>query len=86
VRYQVIFTAPAERAYRKLPKDVQRRVLDKAELLAQNPWPSGSTKLTGHEAYRLRTGDYRIIYSVERGKLLVLVLDVGHRRDIYRDL
>lgn len=46
----------------------------------------GSVKLTGHNSYRVRVGDYRIIYSVQRDRLLVLVLDVGNRRDIYRGL
>ena len=60
--YQVIFTTPAERVYRKLARDVQQRILAKADLLADEPFPSGVEKLTGHDAYRVRVGDYRIIY------------------------
>jgi len=60
--------------------------LAKTEQLAENPWPSGSAKLTGHDSYRVRVGDYRIIYAVQRERLLILILDVGNRRDIYRGL
>jgi mRNA interferase RelE/StbE len=83
-RFQIIFSSPAERAIERLPRDMQRRVLAKVKSLAQNPWPAGFLKLTGAEAYRVRVGDYRIIYSVDGGRLIVLVLDVGHRKEIYR--
>jgi mRNA interferase RelE/StbE len=84
-RYEVIFTAPAERIYRKLGKDVQRRILAKAEKLQDDPFPPGAEKLTGHDAYRVRVGDYRIIYAVQAAKLVILILDVGHRREVYRN-
>jgi mRNA interferase RelE/StbE len=83
-RFQVIFSSPAERAIERLPQAMQRRVLAKVRSLAQNPWPVGFLKLTGVDAYRVRVGDYRVIYSVDGGKLIVLVLDVGHRREVYR--
>ena len=82
--YRVIFTALAERSYRRLSRDVQRRILAKARSLVENPWPPGAVRLVGADAFRVRVGDYRILYSVERGRLLVLVLDVGHRREVYR--
>jgi mRNA interferase RelE/StbE len=85
-KYLVIFTEPAERAYRKLDRGIQRRVLAKAETRSENPFPAGVIKLTGYDAYRMRVGDYRLIYTVQHGKLLVLVLDAGHRREVYRDL
>jgi mRNA interferase RelE/StbE len=55
------------------------------EALDENPFPAGSRKLKGEErAYRIRVGDYRIIYDVLRDVLVVLVLSVGHRKDVYR--
>jgi len=63
---------------------MQRRILAKVRTLAENPWPVGFLKLTGADAYRVRVGNYRIIYTVQSNELLVLVLDVGHRREVYR--
>ena len=47
-------------------------------------WPPGSKSLTGREGYQVRVGDYRILYTVDRGELLVCVIEIGNRRDIYR--
>ena len=52
--------------------------------LATNPRPHGVVKLSGQDAYRLRAGDYRIVYEIHDRILLVVVLDVGHRREVYR--
>ena len=83
-RFLIIYSAPAERSLLRLPKDVRIRLLVKIGGLAENPWPPGVRKLEGFDAYRVRVGDYRIIYKVDGGRLVVLVLDVGHRKDIYR--
>lgn len=71
----------------KLPRDIQHR-LDPALLaLADNPRPPGCKKLQGREeTYRIRVGDYRVIYRVEDDRLIVLVIEIGHRRDVYRGL
>lgn len=53
-------------------------------MLSDNPRPSGSIKLKGEEAYRIRVGDYRIVYIIQDERLIVLVIDVGHRGDLYR--
>ena len=53
-------------------------------MLADNPRPPGSIKLKGEDSYRIRVGDYRIIYTIQDDRLIVLVIEVGHRRDIYR--
>jgi mRNA interferase RelE/StbE len=84
VAYRLDYLPAATRALEKLPRIVQRRMLDRLEALAQNPRGPGSVKLTGQDAYRVRVGDYRIIYTVHDDQLLVLVIDVGHRRDVYR--
>jgi mRNA interferase RelE/StbE len=77
----------AERGLASLPKSDQRRV-DAAILeLARDPHPPGSKKLHGaEELYRIRVGDYRVVYTVEHEHLVVLVVNVGNRRDIYRSL
>ena len=65
------------------PKD-RRRVVTKIEGLSRNPRPPGCEKLSGQEKYRLRRGDYRILYEIIDQRLLVTVVRVGNRRDVYR--
>ena len=86
-RYEIQFTRAAERGLASLPKADLRRV-DAAILgLADDRHPPGSKKLQGEEdLYRIRVGDYRVIYKVEAERLVVLVVNVGNRRDIYRSL
>lgn len=85
MNYRIVFSAPAQRAFRKLTPQVQRR-LDPAILeLVKNPRPAGCVKLSGPEdLYRIRVGDYRVVYQIQDALLLVLVLAIGHRREIYR--
>ena len=83
--YRLEFTPGADRQFRKLSKQVQARLSPHLDALAQNPRPSGVEKLTGEDnAYRLRVGDFRILYEVHNKILLVLVVKIGHRRDVYR--
>jgi mRNA interferase RelE/StbE len=83
--YSVEFKPSAARALRRLARDVQSRIAEKIDSLARNPFPRGVSKLQGEEnTYRVRVGDYRIIYEVQSRVLLVLVLKIGHRREIYR--
>jgi mRNA interferase RelE/StbE len=65
-------------------KEDRARVVARIAALAEDPRPPGSTKLSGKEAYRVRQGDYRIVYTVEDESLVVEVVRVGHRRDVYR--
>ncbi|WP_439690812.1 type II toxin-antitoxin system RelE family toxin [Curtobacterium sp. SP.BCp] len=84
-RYSVEFTSAAARAIRKLPKNVRTRLLDATEGLRDDPRPSGSRRLSGTEfAWRIRIGDYRVIYEVEDDLLLVTVVRAAHRREVYR--
>jgi mRNA interferase RelE/StbE len=70
---------------RKLPKDSIARVLGAVEQLATNPLPQGTRKLTGSErSYRLREGNYRIIYTIEVDELVIEIVRVGHRKDVCR--
>jgi len=86
-RYELRLSARAARAIRKLDRPSQRRVLAALSLLRDEPRPPAASTLTGHGGYlRVRVGDYRIVYTVDDGVLMVLVLAVGHRREIYRRL
>jgi mRNA interferase RelE/StbE len=83
VAYQIEYYRTAEKRILSLPKEVQQRVLNQIGRLAENPRPFGSIKLRGSQRYRIRVGDYRIIDAIEDRKLIVLVVDVGYRRDVY---
>ena len=67
-----------------LPKADCRRVVAKIELLARDPRPHGCEKLSGAEKYRVRQGDYRILYEIDDSAKLVTIVKVGNRREIYR--
>jgi mRNA interferase RelE/StbE len=83
--YKVEFAPAAARQIKKLPPDIQKRVIDRLEKLTTNPRPAAVKKLTTEEnLYRLPLGDYRIIYQIQDKVLLVLVVKIGHRRDVYR--
>ena len=82
--YRIEVAPAAVRQLRKLDRGAQRRVQAAIELLAGEPRPSGARKLVGGDGeWRVRAGDYRIVYEIHDNVLLVLVVAVGHRRDIY---
>lgn len=84
-KYRVRFEAKAEKQLRKLDRQNQRRIILAAQLLRENPSPPKATQLVGHsDLWRVRVGDYRIIYTVQNEDLTVLVVQPGHRRDVYR--
>ncbi|WP_292608713.1 type II toxin-antitoxin system RelE/ParE family toxin [Nocardioides sp. REDSEA-S30_B4] len=82
-RCRVDITPSATRQLRKLDPPTVRRVQGAIELLALDPRPPASRQLRGRPGYRVRIGDWRVIYTVDDGVLLVLVLRLGHRRDVY---
>jgi len=83
--YEVEISRTAEKQLRKLPRDDQERVARKMLLLANDPFPQGTRRLTGYDdVYRVRVGQYRILYSVSRRRLVIVILKVGHRKDVYR--
>ena len=82
--YRLEFTTGADRQFRNLPKDVQERLTPSVDALLRNPRPPGIKKLKGEDAYRLRVGDYRIIYEIHDKRRVVLVVSVDHRREVYR--
>lgn len=83
--YAVEFTSAAARQVRKLSRPAQVRVLGAIELLGTDPRPPGARKLAGEAtAWRMRVGEYRVIYDVFDRSLIVTVVRVGHRREVYR--
>ena len=81
--YRIELRPAAVRALRKLDPRVRQRVQGAIALLAQDPRPPGARALQGRSGLRVRVGDYRIIYTVEDDVLLVVVVRLGHRRDVY---
>ena len=83
--YRVSFAPAALRQFRKLPAAVQTRLSPHIDALANDPRPNGVVKLSGAaDIYRIRVGDYRIIYEIRDAVLVVLVLKIGDRRDVYK--
>ena len=82
--YEILFKASVWKDLRKIPKSDLKKILSRIEKLGDDPRPMGSEKLTDEELYRVRQGNYRIIYSIQDNELTVWVFKVGHRKDIYR--
>jgi mRNA interferase RelE/StbE len=84
-RYEVAFSTTAARQLRKLPAAVSERIVRAADRLAIDPRPPGLVKLEGaDELYRIRVGDYRLIYQIADEQLIVLIARVAHSKDAYR--
>jgi mRNA interferase RelE/StbE len=84
VSYRVEFTTAAARQVKKLPRPARDRVMSAISALAHDPRPHGAKKLVGEStAWRIRIGDYRVIYDVHDDALLVTVVRAAHRRDVY---
>ena len=81
--YRIELRPTAVKALRSIPKSHTNRLRGAIALLAANPRPPGAKKLRSRDAYRVRVGDYRIIYTVEDDVLLIVVLALGHRQGIY---
>ena len=83
--YTIQLKPAAIRGLTKLPKDVQRSIRSRIDALANNPFPPDVKKLGGEEKfYRIKIGDYRIIYQVHKKSLFILVVSIGHRKEVYR--
>jgi mRNA interferase RelE/StbE len=81
--YEVFILPRAQKELANLPKHNYARVRDLISTLADNPHPTGCKKLTAREGWRVRSGDYRVIYEIDEREKRVIVLNVGHRKDIY---
>ena len=84
MRYRVILPKSVQKELDRLPDDVVRRILARLAELETNPRPADVKKLKGRSAWRIRVGDYRVIYEIRDRELQILVITVGHRREIYR--
>lgn len=82
--YALSILPRAKRQLKRLGDPSYSRIVDGIRSLTANPRPHGCRKLTGRDGYRIRVGDYRVIYEVDDSARQVLVLDIGHRKDIYR--
>ena len=85
-RYSVVFRKSVAKALRAIPADDVKRILARIETLAEDPRGPGCEKLTGSSFYHLRQGLYRIVYAIEDDILIVTVIRVAHRRDVYRGM
>ena len=82
--YRLVIKPSAAKEIEALPKQDRRRIVAKILSLSRDPRPPGCEKLSGHDQYRLRQGNYRILYEIRDLVLVVVVVKVGHRRDVYR--
>ena len=83
-RYKVVVKKSVRKDIKGLAKKDVKRILSEILALADDPRPPGAKKLSGQERYRLRQGNYRILYTIEDDKLIICVVKVGDRRDVYR--
>ena len=86
MQYRLRITSRAAKELEKLPSKIRARIEHAIEELADDPRPSRCKKLHGNAGWRIRVGDYRILYDIQDDELIVTVLRAGHRRDIYRGL
>lgn len=83
MRYCVEVLPAAARQLRKLPPEARRRIQAAIELLAETPRPPGAEKLSGRVEWRVHTGDYRVLYRMDDGRLIIVVVQAGHCREVY---
>lgn len=82
--YRLLIKPSAAKELQALPTNDRKRVVTKIQGLASDPRPPGTEKLSGEEKYRLRQGDYRVLYSVDDSQKILVIVKIGHRRDVYR--
>ena len=84
-RFELRFKASVVRDLRGIPQADVRRILERIETLRDEPRPAGSVKLSAQERYRLRQGNYRILYTIADAEVVVEIVKVAHRREVYRE-
>jgi mRNA interferase RelE/StbE len=82
--YKIYFKQSAVKDLDAIPKKDLQRIINRIDFLKENPRPPGCEKLSGQERYRVRQGNYRIVYSIQDDVLTIWVVKIGHRRDVYR--
>ena len=83
--YKVRIEKQASKALEKLESGIQKRVVVVIRSLADNPRPPGSKKMKNRDSWRIRIGNYRVIYGINDEKSLIAVVKIGHRSDVYRE-
>ncbi len=83
-KYKIEIKESAVKELNSIPKKDLKKIVQKIRSLSDNPRPNGCVKLSGRERYRIRQGDYRILYSIENEILVVYVIKIGHRKEVYR--
>ena len=82
--YKIVFKQSAAKDFRQIPRKDIQRILRRIDSLAENPRPMNAEKLSGDDKYRIRQGRYRIIYMIDDDTIVVTIVKIGHRRDVYR--
>jgi len=83
-RFELVFKRTVAKDLRSFPKKDVTRILQRIEALRDDPRPRGVEKLSGRDIYRVRQGVYRILYEIRDNELIIVVIQVGHRSDVYR--
>lgn len=83
-RYELVIRPSVQKDVRGIPSADLKKIVSRIEKLRDDPRPDGSVKLSGLEYYRVRQGKYRIVYEIQDGCLVVIVIKVGHRKEVYR--
>jgi len=83
-KYKILLKQSAVKELEDIPKKDIKKIIKRIQSLAQNPRPSGAKKLSDRDRYRIRQGDYRIVYSIKDNEFTVCIYKIGHRREIYR--
>ncbi len=84
MRFQIEILRSAQKSLSQIQSQDQERIIEAIRSLADEPRPHGCKKLSGRDAWRIRVGNYRVIYEIRESKLVVLIVDIGHRKEIYR--
>jgi len=84
MRYKIKILKKAQKSLSKIQEPFQSNIIDAIRLLAENPKPIKSKKLIGREGFRIRIGNYRVIYEINNNEIIILVLHIGHRKNIYK--
>ncbi len=82
--YKLVFKSSVAKDLRHIPNNDVKRILKRIDALADEPRPPGSEKLSGQERYRVRQGVYRIVYEIIDDKLIIVIVKIGHGRDVYK--
>jgi len=84
--YRLVFKKSVAKDLRPIPNQDVKRILERIEALATDPRPVGCEKLSGQDKYRIRQGIYRIIYEIRDKELIITIVKVGHRREVYKNI